>query len=236
MDCENWEEKTPTAAPSEPFEEFSDNDSMSVISGRSPKHPRTSTEDDGQLNIAALLDQAAVRFGATLNTNCADLIATVNTNIDSMMDRLEKKMDDKIDTKLGPVVDRLTALEPVVDRLTALENAVSSSIRSGPSSASDHGAGIYGGGGGGASPAVFAPSYLEIKGLMWIPGQGSAWLDRSAGEGIHFKIDCWNWCRSGCCESACGCPKSQEYKDHDLIEESEPRELQTDQRSHECIH
>ena len=116
------------------------------------------------MDIAALLDQAAARFGTPVNMNCADMIATENTNIDSMMNRLEKRIDDKIDTKLGPVVDRLTALEPVVCGLTALENAVSSSTRSGPSSASDHGAGIYGGGGGGASPAVFALSYLEIKG------------------------------------------------------------------------
>ena len=159
-DCENWEETAPTAAPSDPTEEFSDNDSMSVISGRSPNHPRTSTEDDAPVDVAALLDQAAARLEATVNTNCADMIATVNTNIDSMMNRLEKRMDDKTDTKPGLEVDRLT----LVDRLAALENAVSSSTRSGPSSASDHGAGNYGGGGGGASPAVFAPSYLEVKG------------------------------------------------------------------------
>ena len=96
VDCENWEEKTPTAAPLHPIAEFSHNDSMSVRSGRSPKHPRTSTEEDGQLDIAALLDQAAVRFGATMNTKIDSMIATVNTNIDSMMHRLEKRMDDKI--------------------------------------------------------------------------------------------------------------------------------------------
>ena len=109
-DCEKWEEKAPTAAPSDPIEELSGNDSMSVISGRSPKHPRTSTEDDGPVDVAALLDQAAARFEATVNTNCADMIATVNTNIDSMMNQLEKRMDDKIDTKLGFEVDRLTVM------------------------------------------------------------------------------------------------------------------------------
>ena len=54
-----------------------------------------------------------------------------------MMHRLEKKIDDRIDTKLGPVMDRLSALE----------NS-SSSTRSGPSSES--GAGNFGSGGGGA--------------------------------------------------------------------------------------
>ena len=57
-------------------------------------------------------------------------------------------MDDGIDTNLGPEINRLSALE----------NNNSSSTRSGPSSASDHGAGVYGSGGGGSTPAVFAPS------------------------------------------------------------------------------
>ena len=48
------------------------------------------------MDIAALLDRAADRFSA-----CMD------TKVDSMMDRLEKRIDEKIDSKLGPVMDRL---------------------------------------------------------------------------------------------------------------------------------
>ena len=31
--------------------------------------------------------------------------------MDSMMNRLEKRIDEKIDSKLGPVMDRLSVLE-----------------------------------------------------------------------------------------------------------------------------
>ena len=57
-----------------------------------------------------------------------------------MMDRQEKRIDEKIDSKLGPVMDRLSVLEKT-----------SSSTRSDPSSLVV------------LLPAVFAP-YLEIKG------------------------------------------------------------------------
>ena len=110
--------------------------------GRSPKRPRTGSEEDS-LDVAVLLDRAAGRFSA-----CMD------TKDDSMMDRFEKRIDERIDSKLGPVVDRLTALEKT-----------NSSTRSGPSSTSDNGGSAgYNGGSGSASPAVFAPSYLKIKG------------------------------------------------------------------------
>ena len=63
-----------------------------AAAGRSPnKHPRTGSEDS--VDIAALLDRAADRFSA-----CMD------TKVDSMMDRLEKRIDEKIDSKLGPVM------------------------------------------------------------------------------------------------------------------------------------
>ena len=59
-----------------------------AAAGRSPnKHPRTGSEDS--VDIAALLDRAADRFSA-----CMD------TKVDSMMDRLEKRIDEKIDSKL----------------------------------------------------------------------------------------------------------------------------------------
>ena len=88
-----------------------------AAAGRSPnKHPRTGSEEDS-VDIAALLDRAADRFSA-----CID------TKVDSMMDRLEKRIHEKIDSNLGPVIDRLSVLEKT-----------SSSTRSGPSSLSDNG-------------------------------------------------------------------------------------------------
>ena len=67
------------------------------------------------MDIAALLDRAADRFSA-----CMD------SKVDSVMDRLDKRIDEKIDSKLGPVMDRLSVLEKT-----------SCSTRSGPSSLSD---------------------------------------------------------------------------------------------------
>ena len=70
-----------------------------------------------------------------------------------------------------------------MDRLSALEKP-SGSTRSGPSSASDNG-GNFGcnGGGGGTTPAVFALSYMEIKG--WCGFRDRATHDRGAGQGAH---------------------------------------------------
>ena len=103
----------------DPIEDFSEEDMATgsmAAAGRSPnKHPRTGSEEDS-VDIAALLDRAADRFSA-----CMD------TKVDSMMDRLEKRIDEKIDSKLGPVMDRLSVLEKT-----------SSSTRSGPSSLSDN--------------------------------------------------------------------------------------------------
>ena len=69
-----------------------------AVAGRSPKHPRTGSEDDS-VDLAALLDRAADRFSA-----CMD------TKVDLMMDRVEKRIDERIDSKLGPVMDILSAL------------------------------------------------------------------------------------------------------------------------------
>ena len=104
----------------DPIEDFSEEDMATgsmAAAGRSPnKHPRTGSEEDS-VDIAALLDRAADRFSA-----CMD------TKVDSMMDRLEKRIDEKIDSKLGPVMDMLSVLEKT-----------SSSTRNGPSSLSDNG-------------------------------------------------------------------------------------------------
>ena len=95
--------------------------------------------------LARERDPAADRFSA-----CMD------TKVDSMMDRLEKRSDEKIDSKLGPVMDRLSVLEKPNN---------SNNTRSGPSSLSDNGGSAgQSSAAGGNTPAVFAPSYLEIKG------------------------------------------------------------------------
>ena len=113
----------------------------SMGAGRSHKHPRTVSKEDN-LDVAALLDRAADRF-------CAWDVKVV-----SMMDRLEKRIDERIDSKLGPVMDGLTPLKKT-----------NSSTRSGQSSTSDNGGSAgYNGGSGSASPVVFAFSCLEIKG------------------------------------------------------------------------
>ena len=72
----------------DPIEDFSEEDMATgsmAAAGRSPnKHPRSGSEEDS-VDIAALLDRAAGRFSA-----CMD------TKVDSMMDRLEKRIDEKI--------------------------------------------------------------------------------------------------------------------------------------------
>ena len=60
----------------------------------------------------------------------------------------DKRIEDKVDSKLGPVMDRLSALE----------KTGTSSTKSCPSSSSDGSAGCTTG------RMLFAPSYLEIKG------------------------------------------------------------------------
>ena len=102
----------------DPIEDFTEEDSRSesMATGRYPKHPRTESEDYG-LDVGALLDKAADRF-----STCMD------TKIDSMMEQLDKRIEDKIDSKLVPVMDRISALE---------EKTSTSSTRSGPSSSSD---------------------------------------------------------------------------------------------------
>ena len=69
----------------DPIEDFSEEDMATgrmAVAGRSPnKHPRTGSEEDS-VDIAALLDRAADRFSA-----CMD------TKVDSMMERLEKRID-----------------------------------------------------------------------------------------------------------------------------------------------
>ena len=146
----------------DPIEDFSEEDMAAgsmAVAGRSPnKHPRTGSEEDS-VDVAALLDRAADRFSA-----CID------TKVDSMMDRLEKRIDEKIDSKLGLVMDTLLVLEKP-----------SSSMRSGPSSLSDKGGSTGQSSATGGAPAVFAPSNLEIKGVVWISRQKHTWPDGGSG-------------------------------------------------------
>ena len=147
----------PADYPIEDFSEDMATGSMAAA-GRSPnKHPRTGSEEDS-VDIAALLDRAADRF-----------IACMDTKVDSMMDRLEKRIDEKIDSKLGPVMDRLSVLEKT-----------SSSTRSGPSSLSDNGGSSGQSSATGVAPAVFAPSYMEIKSR-----QKHTWIDGGSGKRNH---------------------------------------------------
>ena len=77
----------------------------------------------------------------------------MDTKVDSVMDRLEKRIDEKIESKLGPVMDRLSVLRKT-----------SSRTRSAPSSLSDNGGSSGQSSTTGVEPGVFAPSHLEIKG------------------------------------------------------------------------
>ena len=74
---------------------------------------------------------------------------------------MDKRIDDKVDSKLGPVMEKLSAFDsklgPVTDRWSALEKTSTSSTRSGPSSSSDGSAGNT------TRPMIFAPSYLQTK-------------------------------------------------------------------------
>ena len=69
----------------------------------------------------------------------------MDAKIESVWGRMDEPIDDKVDSKLGPVMDKLSAFDtklgPVIDRLWALEKTSTSSTRSGPSSSSDGSAG-----------------------------------------------------------------------------------------------
>ena len=77
----------PTDCPIEDFSEEDMSTGSMAVAGRSPnKHPRTGSEED-RVYTAALLDRAADRVSACLDTK-----------VDSMMNRLEKRIDEKIDS------------------------------------------------------------------------------------------------------------------------------------------
>ena len=69
-----------------------------AVAERSPKHPRTESDDDG-LDVGALLEKAVEkatdRFSACMDAKIDE----------SIWERMEKRIDDKVDSKLGPVMD-----------------------------------------------------------------------------------------------------------------------------------
>ena len=167
-DRENWEDND-FADPTE-IEDFSEEDSYMAagsmaVAGRSPKHPRTGSEDDSV--DLPLLDRAADRFSTCMGTK-----------VDSLTDRLEKRIDDRMDSKLGPVMDRLSALE----------KTDSSSTRSGPSSMADNGGYAGQSSAGGNAHAVLAPSYLDINGWCGFRDRNRHGLTEAQARDIITKL------------------------------------------------
>ena len=69
-----------------------------AVAGRSPKHPRTDSDDKG-LDVGALLEKAVEKATDRFS-------ACMDAKIESIWERMNKRIDDKVDTqKLGPVMD-----------------------------------------------------------------------------------------------------------------------------------
>ena len=79
--------------------------------------------------------------------------------------------------KLGPVMDRLSVLEKT-----------SSSTRSGPSSLSDNGGSSGQSSTTGVVPAIFAPSYLEVKGWCGFRDRSTHGLTEAQAREIITKL------------------------------------------------
>ena len=104
------------------------------------------------------VERAADRFSSSMDAK-----------ISSMMEHLVKRIEDKVDSKLVPVMDRLSALE----------KTNTSSTRSGPSSSSSDGSS-----GSVSGPSISAPSYLEIKG--WCAFKDRETLGLTEGQAKEF--------------------------------------------------
>ena len=138
-----------------------------------------------------------------------------------MLDRLEKKSDERIDTKLGPVMDRLSALENTCR-----------STRSGPSS--DSGAGNFGG--CPSTAPVFAPSYLEIKGWCGFQNRATHGLTEVQVKKLVAKLRQRTGPDLDCMIARVGAMRVRNAKGHLLFENAKPHELQADQGGHERVH
>ena len=135
-----------------------------AVAGRSPKHPRTESDDNG-LDVGVLMEKAAEKAVEKATDRFS---ACIDGKIESIWERMDKRIEYKVDSKLGPVMDRLSALE----------KTGTSSTKSGPSSSSDGSAGCTTG------PMLFAPSYLEIKG--WCAFRDRNTLGLTEGQAREF--------------------------------------------------
>ena len=79
-----------------------------AVPGRSPKHPRTDSDDNG-LDVGALLEKAAEKATDRFS-------ACMEAKIESIWERMDKRIDDKVDSKLGPVMDNCRHLTQSLDQ------------------------------------------------------------------------------------------------------------------------
>ena len=137
----------------DPIDDFSEEDMATgsmVAAVRSPnKHPRSGS--GGQCGYCC-------PFGS----------ACMGTKVDSMMDHLEKRIDEKIVLQLGLVMDRL-----------------SGSTRSRPSSLSDNGVFFW------SEEYYWCCTYSICsfvpgnQGVVWMSRQKHTWLDGGTGQRNH---------------------------------------------------
>ena len=80
-----------------------------AVSGRSPTHPRTESDDNG-LDVGALLAEKAVEKAIDRFSACME------AKIESVWERMDKRIDDKVDSKLGPVMDNCRHLIQSLDQ------------------------------------------------------------------------------------------------------------------------
>ena len=83
-----------------------------AVSGRSPKHPRTESDDNG-LDVGALLEKAAEKAVEKATDRFS---ACMEAKIESIWERMDKRIDDKVDSKLGPVMDNCRHLIQSLDQ------------------------------------------------------------------------------------------------------------------------
>ena len=98
---------------------------------------------------------------------------SMEAKIESLMEQMDKRIEDKIDSKLVSVMDRISALEG---------RTSTSSTRSGPSSSSDGSLGSTTG------PVIFAPFYLEIKGWCAFKDRNTRGLTEGQAKKIITKL------------------------------------------------
>ena len=73
-----------------------------AVAGRSPKHPRTESDVNG-MDLGVLMEKAAEKAADRFS-------ACMDANIESIWERMDKRIEDKVDSKLGPVMDRFVSI------------------------------------------------------------------------------------------------------------------------------